>query len=457
MKTPITSIALNSTEIKPGYTFVALPSMRPGGTNGDHYIKDAISRGATTIVARPSAAPLVQGTNCQFIAADNPHLELSRIAARMYPEQPECIVAVTGTNGKTSTTHFTHQIWQLLDYSSATLGTLTAGQPLTTPDAITLHKSLQQLAHQGVTHLSLEASSHGLDQHRMDSVKLAAAAFTNMSQDHLDYHGNMRDYYLAKARLFDEILPKDSVAVINANIPAFPELQRLCQQRNLKIISYGMRNSDIELVNNEELKIFGQTYALESPLIGSFQLSNALAALGLVLATGGETSKAVEALSHLEGIPGRLQFVGVTPSGARVYVDYAHTPGALEAALKSLRPRCKGSLSLVFGCGGDRDADKRGQMGRIASQLAHKVYITNDNPRSEPPEQIHRDILAGCKAGVCIPDRKTAIATAIDALTTDDILLIAGKGHENQQIIGDQILPFDDFAVSRTLLSSPML
>jgi UDP-N-acetylmuramoyl-L-alanyl-D-glutamate--2,6-diaminopimelate ligase len=390
------------------------------------------------------------------------------LAARFYGRQPRTIAAVTGTNGKTSVAHFTREIWAATGHAAASLGTLGLVSPqgrrpgaLTTPDPVGLHRDLAGLAASGIEHVALEASSHGLAQHRLDGVRIAAAAFTNLTRDHLDYHVDMEAYRAAKERLFSELLPAGEAAVLNADSPEFARLTALCRGRGHRIIGYGHRaGSDLRLLQREPgsfgqrlaIAAFGSTHRLELPLVGAFQAMNALAALGLALATGTPPEAVFAAVPGLPGVPGRLQLVGQAAAGAPVFVDYAHTPDALAAVLTALRPHAAGRLLVVFGAGGDRDRGKRPQMGRTAAALADRVYVTDDNPRSEDPAAIRRAILAAAPDAVEIGDRGAAIAAAIGELRPGDVLVIAGKGHESGQIVRDAVLPFDDALVAREVL-----
>jgi UDP-N-acetylmuramoyl-L-alanyl-D-glutamate--2,6-diaminopimelate ligase len=386
------------------------------------------------------------------------------MAAAFYKTQPRTVVAVTGTNGKTSSASFARQIWTRLGYRAASLGTLGLVAPgwdrpgsLTTPDPVALHADLAALAARGVTHVAMEASSHGLDQFRLDGVQVSAAAFTNLTRDHLDYHGTIDAYRDAKVRLFTDVLMDDGVAVLNADVPEIEALAEIATHRRLRVMTYGRNGRDLKIVavaalphgQRVVLEVIGHRYELELNLVGGFQLMNALAALGLVLARETDIDAAVETLSALEGVRGRLELAARTGKGAAVYVDYAHTPDALETVLVALRPHAARKLNLVFGCGGDRDRGKRPQMAQIACRLADRIIVTDDNPRSEDPAAIRQQVLQGCARASEIGDRAAAIQTAIAELAADDVLLIAGKGHEQGQIIGNTVRPFDDADVAR--------
>jgi UDP-N-acetylmuramoyl-L-alanyl-D-glutamate--2,6-diaminopimelate ligase len=389
------------------------------------------------------------------------------LAARFHGRQPRTIAAVTGTNGKTSVVHFAREIWTALGHPAASLGTLgivtTAEHrpgALTTPDPVALHRDLAGLAEQGIDHVAIEASSHGLHQFRLDGISVAAAAFTNLTRDHLDYHGNMAHYRAAKDRLFTALLTPGGSAILNRDNAEFARLDGLCRNGGHPVIAYGIDPAaDLRLVAREPrvdsqflvLEVFGRRHELVLPLAGEFQAMNALAALGLVIATGSPAAAATAALRGLTGVPGRLQLVAGRDGGGAIVVDYAHTPDALETVLTALRPHAHRRLVVLFGCGGDRDAGKRPVMGEVASRLADRVYVTDDNPRTEPPTEIRCAILAAAPNAIEIGDRREAIATAIAELGAGDLLVIAGKGHETGQIIGTETYPFDDAAIAREL------
>jgi len=450
----IGGLTADSRKVRPGDLFAALPGTRADGRD---FIAEAVKRGAAAVLAPRGTA--LGDTDAALITDDNPRRRFAQAAAQFFAPQPKTVVAVTGTNGKTSVANFARQIWAALGLQAASLGTLGITSPagyvagsLTTPDPVDLHKSLAQLARDGVTHAAMEASSHGLDQFRLDGVSIAAAAFTNLTHDHLDYHGDMGAYWNAKRRLFTEVMAPRRVAVINADSPYARELVTQCRNHWHKVITFGERGDDLRLrrmvptANGQELEltVMGSVRQVRLPLAGAFQASNAICALGLVLATGGEADAATAALDRLEGIPGRLQHVATTASGATIYVDYAHTPDALATVLKALRPHAKGKLSVVFGCGGDRDATKRPEMGRIACEFADTIIVTDDNPRSEDPALIRAAIIKGCPGAREITERRAAIQTGVRELAAGDVLLLAGKGHETGQIVGDRVLPFVD-------------
>ncbi|GAB6051609.1 UDP-N-acetylmuramoyl-L-alanyl-D-glutamate--2,6-diaminopimelate ligase [Magnetospira thiophila] len=460
----ITGLTCDSRRVAPGFLFAALPG---GKHDGRAFISEALRRGASAVLAPPGTVLDAPNGDIALLTDDNPRRRYALLAAGLHPRQPDRIAAVTGTNGKTSVAHFARQIWTRLGHRAASLGTLGVEAPglhldggLTTPDPADLHALLHQLADLDVDRLALEASSHGLDQYRLDGVRLTAAAFTNLSRDHLDYHGDEQVYLAAKMRLFCDLLPPQGWAVLNADIPQFEALQELCSRRRHKILTYGRCAVDLRLIDARataegqilKLDILGTSFETLLPLAGDFQVSNALCALGLVIADGAHPRLATEALAFLQGVPGRLQRVAATAQGAPVFVDYAHTPDALETVLAALRPHATGRLFVVFGCGGDRDQGKRPLMGAIAERLADRVIVTDDNPRSEVPATIRAEILAACPKALEVGDRAAAIAQALAELGTGDLLLIAGKGHEQGQIIGKDVLPFDDSNVVRRLL-----
>ena len=457
----IAGLTADSRAVRPGYLFAALPGSR---LDGRDFIRDAISRGAAAILA-PTGTSVPAETSVPLVTHPDPRREFAHMAARFFGHQPPVIAAVTGTNGKSSVVGFARQIWTKLDEKAASLGTLGLDAPdmatapgLTTPDPVSLHQQLAALADAGVTHLALEASSHGLAQSRLDGVRLRAAAFTNFSRDHLDYHATPDDYFRAKARLFKELLPAGCVAVLNADVPEYGALRDICRAGGHEILSYGYAGADIRLDDATPLRdglrlclvVRGRSYETHLPLLGAFQVDNALAALGLVVACGGEPDAAVSALPRLAGIHGRMEVVARHPNGARICIDYAHTPAALDAALGAIRPHVRGDLVAVFGAGGDRDRGKRPLMGAAAARHADPISVTDDNPRVEDPALIRKQILKGCSTAREIGDRTQAIGTAITELAPDDVLVIAGKGHEQSQIVGQDVVPFDDGEVART-------
>jgi UDP-N-acetylmuramoyl-L-alanyl-D-glutamate--2,6-diaminopimelate ligase len=456
----IGGLCADSRKVRPGDAFFAIPGVKDDGLA---YAAEAVQKGAAAVVAERApdfAAPA-------FVRVADARAALAAAAARFYPRQPELIVAITGTSGKTSVAAFVRQIWASLGWEAASLGTLgvvsrpfTIHGSLTTPDPIALHQVLDRLAEAGVVRLALEASSHGLDQKRLDGVRLAAGAFTNLSRDHMDYHATREDYLAAKLRLFRALLPEGAPAVVDADSEAAPEVAAAVAQRGLRLFSVGRRGADLRLTSAGR-EGFATRIAVEGagriwrallPLPGDFQVSNALVAAGLCVATGSEPGAVFAALETLEGAPGRLERVG-EKRGAPIFVDYAHKPDALEKTLAALRPFVPGRLVVVFGCGGDRDAGKRPMMGAIAARAADVAIVTDDNPRSEDPGAIRAAILAAAPGAREIADRGEAIRAAIGMLEPGDALVIAGKGHEAGQIVGDRTLPFSDAETARAALA----
>lgn len=456
--TPVTGFAIDHRKVAPGTIFGAFPGAK---VNGEDFIDAAVAAGAIAVVARPEAA--VSGA--LHIASDEPRRRFALLAARFFEPFPDIAVAVTGTNGKTSTVEMARQLWRMAGHHAASIGTLgitTADERvvtgLTTPDIVTFLSNMAGLKREGVSHVAFEASSHGLHQCRTEGLPVRAAAFTNLSRDHLDYHGDMANYFTAKLRLFSEVVDGDGAAVIWADAGEYSaRVIDLARERGLALFTVGVHGSALRLVERVPgqlgqhlvVEAEGHTHKVTLPLIGAYQAANALIAAGLVIATGGDVAQSLANLGRLQPVRGRLERAVITPSGAPVYVDYAHTPDALEAAIEALRPHCKGRLILVFGAGGDRDAGKRPEMGAIAVALADYVIVTDDNPRGEDPAAIRADILAAAPGARDVPGRREAIAAAIAEAGPDDIVLIAGKGHEQGQIIGDRVLPFDDVAVAR--------
>ncbi|HTH15258.1 MAG TPA: UDP-N-acetylmuramoyl-L-alanyl-D-glutamate--2,6-diaminopimelate ligase [Magnetospirillum sp.] len=446
----ITGLTADSRKVGPGMLFAALPGTK---ADGRAFIADALAKGCAAVLA-PEATNFDTGA-VPLVRAANARQAFAKAAAAFFTAQPKVMTAVTGTNGKTSTVTFARQLWSRLGHKAASLGTLgvqAEGFPprpsLTTPDPVDLHAALAELAGAGITHAAMEASSHGLDQYRLDGVRLQAAAFTNLTRDHLDYHADMQAYGAAKLRLFTELLAADGTAVVNAD----SDFATKVLAARPKALTFGRKGKDLRLVSATPephgqvlaLEILGRAATVHLPLAGTFQAENALAALGLVIACGADPAAAAEALETLEGVPGRLQKVAEAATGAPVYVDYAHTPDALETVLKALRPHASGRLIVVYGCGGDRDPGKRPQMGAIAETLADIAIVTDDNPRSEDPALIRRAILAAAPHAVEIGDRAQAIRHAVGLAKSGDVVVLAGKGHEAGQIIGTQVLPFDD-------------
>ena len=447
-------ISADSRTIKPGDLFVAMAGTKDDGLR---FVRQAITSGAAAVMAeRVPPLPLPDGV--AFIKVDDARRALAFAAAKFFPRQPRVIAAVTGTSGKTSVAAFTRQIWTTLGEQAASIGTVGLVSPtrevygsLTTPEAVSLHQTLDALAAEGVTHLAMEASSHGLDQHRLDGVRVTAGAFTNLSRDHLDYHPTLEAYLAAKLRLFTDLIRPRGAAVIAADNEHAEAVIAAARGRRLRLMTVGTRGEGIRLLEigidgfAQLLKLghAGREYAVRLPLPGTFQVENAMVAAGLVIATGGEPAATFAALAQLKGAKGRLELVGES-NGAPIFVDYAHKPDALAKALEAVRPYASGRLVVVFGCGGDRDAGKRPMMGTIAAQMADRVVVTDDNPRTENPAAIRAAILQGAPGAVEIGDRREAIGVSIAQLRRGDVLLIAGKGHETGQIIGKQVLPFSD-------------
>lgn len=458
----IAGLTADSREVEEGFLFAALAGTR---TDGAAFIAQAVERGAAAILT--ACDTTVAETGVPVLRGDNPRLLLALAAARFFHAQPETSVAVTGTNGKTSVAAFVRQIWSKLGLRAASLGTVGVVHPdgrwplrHTTPDPVALHRMLRDLTGIDVTHLCIEASSHGLAQARMDGMRLAAGAFTNISRDHLDYHRDFEDYFAQKMRLFRDLLEPGAGAVIHAGGPEAGRVGQIARENGLSVVSVGDNGDDLRL---EQLRRtgLGQTLGIRCmgrrtdvtlPLVGDFQAANALVAAGLVMATGFEACRVLPCLEDLEGESGRLELVGRTGRGAAVFVDYAHTPDALANALAALRPYTDGRLVAVFGCGGDRDRGKRPQMGRIATERADAAYVTDDNPRTEDPALIRSEIMAAASDATEIGDRADAIAQAIATLCGGDVLLVAGKGHETGQTVGMETIPFSDQEVVRGVL-----
>lgn len=468
--TEISGLTADSRKVEPGFLFAALPSATTNsGTDGRNFIEDAMARGAVAILAPDGTTVDAEPDDAPYLITDeNPRWRLAQFAARFYEHQPDTVVGVTGTNGKSSVAGFARQIWSLMGHASGSIGTLgidadgfDAGPSLTTPDPVSLHATLADLSRAGVNHLALEASSHGLDQYRLDGVQFAAAAFTNFSRDHLDYHKTEEVYLAAKMRLFQQLLPPEGAAVLNADSSHFDAVAEICRATGHRIRSYGVQTSDLHIADVSALPdglrlcVTVQDRSLETRLnlVGGFQAYNVLAALGLVVETGADLNDAFATLAHLTGVRGRMQRIGATDNGAQVYIDYAHTPGALETALTAIRPHVGGQLDIVFGAGGDRDPGKRPMMGDVVAQHADRAIVTDDNPRREDPETIRRQILSKCPDAENIGNRADAIHTAIARLQAGDVLVIAGKGHESGQIVGAETLPFDDAAVAAEALT----
>ena len=465
----VTGFAIDHRKVAPGTVFGAFRGAR---FNAEDFIPAAIEAGAVAVVARPEAS--VEGAI--HIAEDEPRRAFARLAAKFFTPVPECIVAVTGTNGKTSTVEMTRQIWRMCGERAASIGTLGVTTPdesvstgLTTPDIVTFLSNMSGLAREGVSHVAYEASSHGLSQYRNEGVPVRAAAFTNFSRDHLDYHKDMEDYFAAKMRLFDEVVDDGGTAIIwhgEDNSEWTRRAIEHAQKRALRVLTVGERGEYIRLAartptqlgQDLEIEFEGETRKLRLPLIGAYQVANALVSAGLAMATGKSASQVFDAVGRLQPVRGRLERAAISASGAPIYIDYAHTPDALEAAIAALRPHVEtergGRLITVFGAGGDRDQGKREPMGRAASEFSDVVIVTDDNPRGEDPAAIRAQVLAGAGENARdIGDRRAAIAAAISEAGPHDIVLVAGKGHEQGQIIGSgenmRVLPFDDVEVAR--------
>jgi UDP-N-acetylmuramoyl-L-alanyl-D-glutamate--2,6-diaminopimelate ligase len=452
----VTGLAVDSRMVRPGDLFFALAGHK---TDGARFIDAAIAAGAVAIAGDH---PPQGSARVPLVTTPNPRRALALAAAKFYPRQPATIAAVTGTSGKTSVAAFTRQIWQRLGHASASIGTIGLVSPkrtiygsLTTPDPIALHRQLDEIAGEGVTHLAFEASSHGLDQYRLDGVRIAAGGFTNLSRDHMDYHPDVAHYLAAKLRLFRDLVADNGAAVISADHDCTEAVIDAARAKGLRIVAVGrdgngagegirLVEADIDgFAQNLTLEHRGHKTTVRLPLVGEFQIENALVSAGLAIGTGSEADQVFETLERLEGAKGRLERVA-DRNGAPIFVDYAHKPDALAKALQALRPYAKRRLVVVFGAGGDRDAGKRPLMGAIAAENADSVIVTDDNPRSENPEAIRAAILGAAKGATEIGDRAEAIRTAIAGLQAGDALLIAGKGHETGQLVGDRTLPFSD-------------
>ena len=449
-------LASDSREVKPGYLFAAIPGTR---ADGQAFMADAVKRGAVAVLGAPNIRPVAEALGVRFIADTNPRLRLARIASAFFGTQPKVVAAITGTNGKTSVSVFLRQIWTELGHKAASMGTIGVVAPSgeiklnhTTPDPIEMHALLAQLKRDGVEHLAIEASSHGLDQYRIDGVDVAAVAFTNITRDHLDYHPTFEAYLAVKLRLFSEIARAGGVAVVNADTDQADAFIAAAKARGLQLMTVGERGETIRLIaqtpsaDGQVLRVAlaDRNFEINLPLAGGFQASNALVAAALAIGLGDTAEKVFAALEKIKGAPGRLEKVAFSASGAPIFVDYAHTPDALESVLKALRPHVAGKLRVVFGCGGDRDKGKRPLMGAIAARLADTAIVTDDNPRSEDATQIRREILAACPGALEIGDRAEAIRAGIEALQTGDALVIAGKGHETGQTVASETRLFSD-------------
>ncbi len=456
----ITGISVDSRNVKPGHLFAALPGTK---MHGAEFIEYALRMDASAILTDRAGVEIareaLEASDAALIIAEDPRQTLAFTASLWFGAQPEVIVAVTGTSGKTSVAMFTRQIWQALGRKSANLGTMGVlgdfEAPLahTTPEPITLHRVLAQMAEAGVTHAAMEASSHGLDQMRLDGVRLQAAAFTNFSQDHLDYHANFDEYFAAKAGLFNRVLPEDGRAVINIDDMRGREMAEIARERGQSLLTVGRDPSADLCISAQRFDATGQdlrftydgkAHMVRLALIGGFQAENVLAAAGLVIAAGEAPDAVFDTLPGLVTVRGRMELAARRDNGAAVFVDYSHKPGALASALQSLRPHVMGRIVVVFGAGGDRDKLKRPLMGEAAAEFADVVIVTDDNPRSEDPAAIRAEVMQGCPEATEVGDRAEAILRGVDALQPGDALLVAGKGHETGQIVGSDVYPFDD-------------
>lgn len=460
----ITGLSVDSREVREGHLFFALPGTK---VHGAEYIQYAVRMDAGAVLTDRAGAEIagdvLRASGVPLVIAEDPRETLAFTAALWFESQPEVMVAVTGTNGKTSVATFTRQLWVEMGAEACNIGTtgiegaFTAPLQHTTPEPITLHKALARMADEGITHAAMEASSHGLAQKRLDGVRLAAAAFTNLSQDHLDYHADFEEYFAAKAGLFNRVLPEDATAVINIDDAWGPRMADVVDDRGQDLLTVGRDEMAALRILGQRYDPTGQEVRFEwggkihqvrLGLIGGFQAENALMAAGLCIATGAEPDETFDTLHALETVRGRMQFAARRDNGATVFVDYAHTPDALVTALKAVRPHVFGRLVVVIGAGGDRDRGKRPLMGRAAADFADIAFVTDDNPRSEDPAEIRSAVMSGARKGAAdvyeVGDRAEAILRAVDALGPGDTLLVAGKGHESGQIIGDAVLPFDD-------------
>ncbi|MCP5366931.1 MAG: UDP-N-acetylmuramoyl-L-alanyl-D-glutamate--2,6-diaminopimelate ligase [Hyphomicrobiales bacterium] len=459
----ITGLTCDSRRVEPGFLFAALPGTQ---TDGRRFIAEALGRGAAAVLAPPGTRLAAAEPAVPVVTDANPRRLFALMAARFFGAQPRTVAAVTGTNGKSSVVAFLRQMWQAAGQPAASLGTLglvapgfPTGASLTTPDPVALHATLRDLAAAGIDHVALEASSHGLDQYRLDGVRVGLAAFTNLTRDHLDYHGTLEEYAAAKARLFRDILAEDGVAVLNADSRWITLFAEACGDR--RIMTFGDGGEDFRLMaaapsaagQTVYLQVLGRDVTVDLPMVGGFQAMNALCALALFTAGGGDADAGIAAMAGLKAVTGRLELVARTAAGAAAYVDYAHTPDGLKTALEALRPHTPGRLVVVFGCGGDRDPGKRPLMGEAAARLADEVIVTDDNPRTEDAAAIRREVLAGCPDAAEVGGRAEAIRAALAGAGAGDVVLVAGKGHETGQIVGDTVLPFEDAAEVRAAIA----
>ena len=466
-------IVFNDFDVMEGDIFFCIPSIDKAKEK--NYIENAVARGAKIIIKEQCTKTNKKNIpyDICIIKVNNARKLKSYIANKIYYKHPQNIVAVTGTNGKTSVVDFVRQIWHHLGYNSSSIGTMgnisnidlgkISENTNTTPDTLVLHKYLSLMYEKSINNVAIEASSHGISQHRLDNVNFNACAFTNLSQDHLDYHNSLQEYFNVKKELFSRLLHKEQTAVINFDSEYFKELQDICYARNIKLISYGMskgahiRLLDLKINDMQQLvniEINKKQYNFTFNIAGRFQLYNLMCAIGLVISSDIDCDKVISVLPKLQGVPGRMEFIGKTQKDGLVFVDYAHTPDALKEVLLSARYYATGKLNIVFGCGGDRDKDKRGKMGYIASHNSDVQYITDDNPRTENPCFIRQQIINKCPDGIEIADRYNAIKQSIDSLDRGDVCVIAGKGHENEQVLHDKTIQFDDRKIIKDILKS---
>jgi UDP-N-acetylmuramoyl-L-alanyl-D-glutamate--2,6-diaminopimelate ligase len=458
----ISGLSSDSRKTKSGDLFAALTGTL---SDGRSFVDQAVKAGAVAILAEPGVAD----AGVPIIEVENARAALSVAAARFYPRQPAQIVAITGTNGKSSTVDFLRQIWTFAGHAAASVGTLGAIGPkgridlgFTTPDPISLHATLQGLADEGITHIAMESSSHALDQRRMHGVRLSAGGFSNLTQDHLDYHVTMDGYREAKLRLFNDLLKPGQAAIVNADATEAEPFERAAKAKGLDLKLVGWRGDYLKIVElwpkpasqRVDLRFANKTYQVEIPLIGEFQALNAVMAAGFALSLGEQPQTVFDALEALKTVKGRMEHIGGTGEGAHVFVDYAHTPDGLDVLLRAARPHAPGRIILVFGCGGDRDKGKRPLMGALAKKFADVVIVTDDNPRTEDAATIRQEVLVGCPDALEIGDRGQAIAKAVNMLEKGDCLLIAGKGHETGQLVMGQVLPFSDQEAAATALTA---
>lgn len=460
----ISGLTLDSRKVKPGFLFAGVPGEK---TNGTKFIDEAVKKGAVAVLTNIGDEIEVKGA--VHISDPNPRAAFAKMVASFYGAQPKTMAAITGTNGKTSTAHFVRQLWAFMGAKAGSIGTLGVVSEglnyslgLTTPEPVDLHFSLKEMVDHKVTHAVVETSSHGLSQFRIDGIKFDIAGFTNLTQDHMDYHADEENYFAAKRRLFDELLSDKGTGVINSDNPFGKRLKASLEERGVKTLTVGRRDADLTLHESTPGKggqklVFsykGKKHQIQFPVVGTFQGDNVMLAAGMVIASGFDADKVFDRLYYLAGVPGRMEKVADTPYGGEVYIDYAHTPDGLTNALTSIRQNTFGKLHLIFGCGGNRDQGKRPKMGVIAETQADFVYVTDDNPRHENPMDIRQEILAACPTGQEFVDRGDAIRFGVRALKQDDVLIITGKGNETGQIIGDKVLPFSDKDVVRETISA---